>query len=219
MVYRLLGEKIPNVFLGHIQDDVVENIITNLAKGQHYHHLAKFSLEEIQQGVSVCRPFLTVHKQDIIEMSKILRVPYLKNTTPEWSNRGKFRNQFYPELVKQYGSQVDKTLIQSAKIFEEQSHLLQKFVYQPILETFCNNTLTISKNMLTELSTQGWVYIFENVCYTRFKIQKPSISSVQTFVERIKRNPIGVVQMSKFLQIEIKEQVFYFIVKQTNHRS
>jgi tRNA(Ile)-lysidine synthetase-like protein len=216
IVYRLLGEQIPNVFLGHIQDDVVENIITNLAKGQHYHHLAKFTLEEIQQGVNVCRPFLTVHKQDIIEMSRLFGVPYLKNTTPEWSNRGKFRNQFYPELVKQYGSQVDNTLIQSAKIFEEQSHLLQKFVYQPILETFCNNTLTISKVMMTELTTQGWVYIFENVCYTHFKIQKPSISSVQTFVERIKRKPIGVVQMSKCLQIEIKEQVFYFIVKQTN---
>ena len=213
MVYRLLRDEIPNVFLGHIQDDVVENIITNLAKGQHYHNLAKFSLEEIQQGVNVCRPFLSVTKQDIIEMSRLFGVPYLKNTTPEWSNRGKFRNQFYPELVKQYGSQVDKTLIQSAKIFEEQSHLLQKFVYQPILETFCNNTLTISKVMMTELTTQGWVYIFENVCYTHFKIQKPSISSVQTFVERIKRNPMGVVQMSKCLRIEIKDQVIYFNVK------
>jgi tRNA(Ile)-lysidine synthetase-like protein len=212
MVYRSLGFELPNVFLGHIQEDVVENIFTNFAKGQHYHHLAKFSELEKQQGVTVSRPFLTVPKQEILELSRLLGVPFLKNTTPEWSNRGKFRNQFYPVLVKQYGPQVDKTLLQSAKILEEQSQLLEKFVYQPILDTFCNNSLQISKDILTNLTTVAWLFMFEKICYTYLKIPKPSLSSIQNFVEKIKRKRkrSGVIEMSKYLRVEIKELVIYF---------
>jgi hypothetical protein len=41
------------VLLGHIRDDVVENVWTNLAKGQHLGNLKKMASQEMQMGVEI----------------------------------------------------------------------------------------------------------------------------------------------------------------------
>jgi tRNA(Ile)-lysidine synthase TilS/MesJ len=203
MIYRKLGTY---VFLGHIQEDVVENICTNFAKGRHYQNLAKISLQEKQQGVILCRPFLEITKNEIIDMAQKLGVPFLQNTTPEWSNRGKFRNEFYPHLVKQYGESVDKTLIQGAQILKEQSELLEKFIYLPILDTYHDFSLCISQSLLCDINTQGWTYLLEKICYKQLQIQKPSFSSIQTFAQKMKKSSEGMTEMSKKLKIVVKKE-------------
>ena len=50
----------------------------------------------------ILRPFVRVNKKCIFEFAQKANVPYLKNTTPEWSNRGKLRNEFIPAVNKQF---------------------------------------------------------------------------------------------------------------------
>jgi len=61
------------VFVGHHQDDIIENIFTNSMKGGN---------------------LLVAHE---------FNVPYFLDTTPKWSRRGKMRNEIFPLLDSVFG--------------------------------------------------------------------------------------------------------------------
>ena len=75
---------VEGVYLGHIKDDIIENIWTNIAKNQNIYNLQKMEIESVIESVNIVRPFLEVSKEDIYEISLTYKIPYLKNTTPEW---------------------------------------------------------------------------------------------------------------------------------------
>ena len=66
------------VLLGHIQDDVIENIWTNFAKGQQLENLAKMTSHASEDGVRIGRPWLQVDKADIYKVAEELHIPHLK---------------------------------------------------------------------------------------------------------------------------------------------
>ena len=175
----------PVIILGHIEDDVIENIWTNLSKCQHLHNLGKMSSSEIQENVQIERPFLNTKKNQIYDLSEKFGIPYLKNTTPLWSNRGKFRENFYNSLHAQFGEIVDKNIVMVANIIKSQYEIIEKIVYRPILESFNNNKLDITLAIQANLDLSGWTYIIENVCHNYAKIAKPSFCSIQQFVKRL----------------------------------
>ena len=47
-------------------------------------------------GVRIFRPLLEFNKDIIVEFAHTFGVPYFKDTTPQWSVRGKLRNQLMP---------------------------------------------------------------------------------------------------------------------------
>jgi tRNA(Ile)-lysidine synthetase-like protein len=178
----------PVIILGHIQDDVIENIWTNLSKCQHLHNLGKMNSSEIQENVQIERPFLNTKKNEIYNLSEKFGIPYLKNTTPLWSNRGKFREKFYKASHDQFGEIVDKNIVMVANIIKSQYEIIEKIVYRPILESFNNNKLDITLAIESNLDLSGWTYIIENVCHNYAKIAKPSFCSIQQFVKRLNTN-------------------------------
>lgn len=175
------------VCLGHIQDDVVENIWTNFANGKHLHNLKKMEKEEVQQEVCILRPFLEAEKKDIYQVSKEFGIPYLKNTTPSWSNRGKFREHFHSSTLVQFGEGVDKKVVEVASFYEKQNQMLLKLLYEPIIQSFNKKdmTLDISPAIQADLDASGWSYIFETMCHKELAVSKPSIHSVKNFCERL----------------------------------
>jgi tRNA(Ile)-lysidine synthase TilS/MesJ len=48
--------------------------------------------------VAVWRPMLAHDKAAVLDFAHTYGVPYFKDTTPTWSNRGKLRNQLMPLL-------------------------------------------------------------------------------------------------------------------------
>jgi tRNA(Ile)-lysidine synthetase-like protein len=125
-----------SIYLGHIKDDIIENIWTNLAKNQNIYNLQKMEIESIIDSVNIVRPFLQVNKEDIYELSLTYKIPYLKNTTPTWSNRGKFRNRFYKETRDQFGSSVDNKLIELSNTLKKTGTIIHNLVYKPIISSF-----------------------------------------------------------------------------------
>ncbi len=215
MVYRVAAPGQP-ILLGHISEDVIENIWTNIAAVQHLHNLKKMSAIEEQLGVTLVRPFLEQEKETVYAAAKALAIPYLKNTTPSWSNRGKFREHFHGALKAQYGPEVDKKIIQFAEAITKQSETLDRILFKPIYETWNQEmkVLDISKALQAKLDVMGWSAIFEYVCHKKLGVNKPSNKCIAEFVTRLERcaYPIKLhMHMHKNLEIKINDTILMFI--------
>jgi tRNA(Ile)-lysidine synthetase-like protein len=186
-VYKAVGGSDCYVCLGHIKDDIVENIWSNFAKGVHLDNLKMMKPIEHQNGVYICRPFLELTKEDIYKISNKLYIPYLKNSTPIWSNRGKFRNEFYKATHYQYGSSVDDKIVYVADVLSDQTKLINRLLYAPILESYdeSGKTFDISRAIEAQCDIQCWSYIFEQLCHKKLGISKPSIHALKDFVKRV----------------------------------
>ncbi len=175
----------PHVLLGHIQEDVVENIWTNISKGQHLDNLAKMEIAEIQHGVTIMRPLLETTKDQIYAISTALGIPYLKNTTPSWSNRGKFREHFHKATINQYGPTIDRQMIAFSKSVQNTYSLVNDLLYKPIYMSFQNNQINIQTALAVNLDVTHWIQIFTYICHNFLQIHRPSIKAIQHFHERI----------------------------------
>ena len=97
--YRTLTKK-GMVFLGHNQDDCFENILTNLCHQHKYNQLTGMSEVSQVDGIMFGRPLLNISKATIYEEANRLNIPYLKDSTPSWSQRGQIRDMVRPALEK-----------------------------------------------------------------------------------------------------------------------
>jgi len=185
-VYRALNR---TTLLGHIQEDVIENIWTNFARGNNLDNLAKFERNCQEAGVHILRPWLTVKKDLIYKVAEDLAIPHLKNTTPAWSNRGKFRNTFHAETKAQYGPSIDSIILEVAERYKQQSALLDRVLYQKILKSWNpeQKTLDISLAVGLDLDTSSWLQIFTELAHSKLTSKKPSLKACADFVDRVKR--------------------------------
>ncbi len=207
--YHAVGLQEPCVMMGHIKDDVVENIWTNIAHCHHLGNLKKMEAEELQLGVRIMRPLLTADKSDIYAVSEQLGIPYFKNTTPSWSNRGKFREHFHAATVAQYGPGIDAKLIEFAEAIQKQASLLNTLLYDPIYNSFKDNKVNITTAFKANLDAAAWLSIFEHICHKFLGRARPSIKSVRDFTTRIykvwdKRN----IEMGKGLKVQVTKTIY-----------
>ena len=213
-VAEICGYVESQVCLGHIRDDAVENVWTNFAHGTHLHNLKKMQLVEQQMGVTICRPFLELKKSDIYAMSTAAAIPYLKNTTPSWSNRGKFREQFYAATHAQFGASVDDVVLRVADTLTKQAVMLEHLIYKPIYESWNPEarSLNISPALQADLDIAGWSILFEHVCHKLLGRPKPSIHAVREFVRRLKlpTHRKCIIQMKKDLIVTISKNTLSF---------
>ena len=107
------------IVLGHNFDDIIENIFSNIKNCKPLENIKGMKEEDIINGCNIIRPLLSVKKNDIINFSLKYRAPFIHNTTPKWSNRGKFRNEFIPALHKQYGDTIEEKIYDFANKVEE----------------------------------------------------------------------------------------------------
>lgn len=188
-----------DIILGHIQEDVVENIWTNFAKGTHLDNLGKMEISSKENGVNIIRPFLQVNKFEIYEASRVLSIPYLKNTTPSWSNRGKFRERFYKETHEQFGEAVDKKVLEVAERLKSQSALINKLLYEPIYKSWNKETrsIDITTGCKAGIDAEAWSHILTHICHEFLGISKPTIHACRDFTSRINKL-VGIVGVYKY---------------------
>lgn len=180
------------VLLGHIHDDMIENVWTNFARGTHVDDLAKFRAVSQEDGVTIYRPWLSIEKSLIYEVAGALAIPYLKNTTPSWSNRGKFRNAFYNATHAQFGASVDSTVLTVASRLHTQSALVKRILFDPIYESWnaLTRSINITRALGIDLDADGWQHILTDLAHKRLGIRKPSFTACVDFAVRISKNGI-----------------------------
>lgn len=130
------------VVMGHNADDCFENIITNINNKHSYNNL--HGMERISQidDINFFRPLLKIRKSDIIEFAHSNNVPYLKDSTPKWSMRGKIRDNILPVMES-----INKNTIESYFHLCDHLHrsdkLIKNYIIPNVLKSFYNEQNTI----------------------------------------------------------------------------
>jgi tRNA(Ile)-lysidine synthetase-like protein len=183
-VYKKVSNN-PIVLLGHIKEDIIENIWTNIGKCEHLHNLKKMVYSEYQYGIKIIRPMLNISKEKILKLSKKFCIPFLNNTTPSWSKRGQFREKFYLEIKNYYSQNIDNNIIRFSEIIQKQYEIINKTIFEPILNSFDNNVFNITNAVNADIGLDNWKYLIEIICHKKYGINKPSIHSIKNFYQNI----------------------------------
>lgn len=200
------------VVLGHNKDDVEENILNNISKMRDIFNL--HGMEEktyySEFDINVWRPLLNVQKKEIFDFAHENNIPYLVNTTPEWSSRGKMRNTFLPALKEQFGDSMLNSLMYLADTLKSYSKIINENI-DKIPIHFNNDTeLYIEK---IELPMDGWIRLLNKIC-EKLNTNIPSKKSVKYFTNIInssKRENVNV-RLTKKLNVMIETNKCIFTI-------
>ena len=135
------------VSLGHNKDDCQENMWNNMMKQQSYQNLKGMLPISYEKGVQIWRPFLTVSKLMIYQMANILELPYLYDSTPDWSERGKKRDILFPFLDK-FDSRITSGLENLSNTFQEMYSIYETLAKNSIKWDDTSRQVMIQSNIL-----------------------------------------------------------------------
>lgn len=96
----------PIVAMGHNQDDCFENILTNICQKQKYENLRGMTELAEANALQFWRPMLSVPKHHIYHFAQTHTIPYLQDSTPAWSCRGKIRDTVRPTLSQYHPAMI-----------------------------------------------------------------------------------------------------------------
>lgn len=100
----------PFIVLGHNKDDCLENIFTNMSNKTKYDNLkgmTEMSFIKFSTPIIFWRPLLNVSKINVRIFAHMYDIPYLHNSTPNWSQRGQIRNSIVPVLHTWKSNSID----------------------------------------------------------------------------------------------------------------
>jgi tRNA(Ile)-lysidine synthase TilS/MesJ len=98
------------VLLIHHANDLAENILNNIMKKGNILDLEVMKERCVKHNTTLYRPYLHRKKTLFTDFNKKYNIPYLKNTTPDWSKRGELREKVHPVLTNVYDSYEDSLL-------------------------------------------------------------------------------------------------------------
>lgn len=146
------------ILLGHHQDDIIENIFTNFIRNRNYFDLKVMKENTFKENIYFGRPFISIFKGKIYQFAYLYGIPYFKDSTPKWSNRGKMRNEIFPLLSNVFGKQFKNNLLLMGDTSDMANQLLNDNLndyhinYYPLGASFnkTNNRL-ILKNLIMKI--------------------------------------------------------------------
>ena len=127
------GGRCPAVLFGHHQGDVQENVVSNAMRGASLLDLSGMADASVVNGVRVWRPLLAHGKDAIFAYAHAHGVPYFKDTTPDWSTRGKLRNKLLPLLAELYGDGFARNLSQLARASRQVGEVVEASLLGPFM--------------------------------------------------------------------------------------
>ena len=201
------------VLLGHNKDDCYENIFANLSKQIHFENLFGMTPKSIDNDVTIIRPFLTITKSSIIEKAHYLNIPYLEDSTPAWSVRGKMRDSLIPtiqdfdcNILKGFDEYI-KTTRFFENYWEKKFNIWRDLVNENIVsETVRSYTLDKTDEFYVEnfKEMSFWIKFW----FTIEKHSRPSNKSFRQLIEKLKipftRNTTHI--LGKQVKINITEK-------------
>lgn len=178
--YKFLGNP---VILGHNWNDCVENIITNINKSRSFDNLLGMNYNSIQSDITLIRPMLNIKKHDINEFANIKNIPYFKDSTPKWSDRGKIRDKLIPAL-EDFNSNLVSNLVEMSNRYKE--------IYSLFNELIMEKTKIIKKEdniyhiiFVKCYSFDYWKNIF-SLLNTTYGLDFPKKKSIDNFINNLR---------------------------------
>ena len=221
--YDMYRQNITNdktyVLLGHNKDDCFENILTNISNKSNYDNLTGMEILKEIDGIKIWRPLLCISKKHIIDYANINKIPYLYDSTPEWSVRGKIRDKIKPALLKLKNNEdleedsilesffeLKEYISNTQNIFKELiiNNLISKLEYNNISKEYC---AIYNKEELLSLK-----YI--PICELFFKNLKIKCSqrAIRDFSKYIAKYKDRSFILSKSCIIDIKTKINKYVI-------
>lgn len=179
----------PIIMLGHNKDDTIENILTNMASASHYDNLCgmtDYSSQKFLNG-SLCfiRPLLQIMKSDIYTFATEHNIPYLVDSTPKWSQRGKIRDIVRPAL-EEWNPLIIDGMMKLSEQLKQMTCLLDRLISTDINFDNINDV---------PLESIYWSKILKkhNIIITQ--------KTMSCLIEKIKflqKNPYKLTELQKF---------------------
>lgn len=115
------------VVLGHNRDDTLENVFSNIKKKRSYQNLYGMQERIEEKGISIIRPMLKIWKKDIIRFAIQYHVPFVYDSTPSWSERGKMRDVLIPQ-IREFSEDLLHGIFDMVDNFKEIYQIYEKMV-------------------------------------------------------------------------------------------
>ena len=162
--YKIIQDKYDSVItMGHNKDDCLENIFSNIIRKQKYDNLLGMEFKGNELDVNIIRPFLDFSKKEIYNIANYYKLPYLYDSTPKWSDRGKKRDVLIPFL-----NNFDDRIIPGLFEINNRLNMLYKMNQNTIkkLVTFINKDNIICKvdESLIEYDIEFYIDLFAFIC-------------------------------------------------------
>jgi tRNA(Ile)-lysidine synthetase-like protein len=202
----LKNENSDCILLGHHKDDIIENIIANVCRGRNLLDLSVIKENTIVNNINMSRPMIDFYKESVYKFAHNNNVPYFKDTTPDWSVRGKYRNNISVNLSDTFGDNYKQNLIQLGKQSDEWNELITKTIIQPFLDSIIYKDKCVEFNIKNYLDYPlcFWNVIFAKIFY-KYGINSPSKKGVITFMNSMKN--INKVSLSNYCECKIKNYI------------
>ncbi len=192
------SSKLPIIILGHNKDDCIENILTNISYKNKYDNLNGIELSMIIDNINFYRPLIETPKKEIYEFANKHNLSYLKNSTPDWCQRGKIRTSVMPILEKWDHRFIDGLSNMTS---------ILKDLHLNLYMTINNNFKYRDQILVANLNT--------SILYWKYGICKlfnfyPSNKSLQSLIQRLEqwKNNYKTKEINKKTKIIIKKNLF-----------
>ncbi len=133
-----LNTKNKFVMLGHNKDDSIENIFSNIGNQSNIDNLygmTPYSTQSFRdKDIIFLRPLLNTFKKDIYDTAINANIPYLVDSTPKWSQRGKFRDNMMSAIEK-WDSSFIQGLFHFVDTVRDMANCIEK-VIDEVIPTF-----------------------------------------------------------------------------------
>lgn len=204
------------IMLGHHRGDLRENVISNAHKGCGPLDLSGMTAVSKNNGVNLFRPLLPLEKSHIFDYSHTFGVPYFKDTTPNWSTRGKLRSRLLPLLEEIYGEGSMDNLSSLAEESDDARALIQQTAMGPFMEQVKRYPMgiTFETSPWKNFGLFFWKFVVRQVLHS-VGLGMFSDKSVGSFLERVQATKLkeGWLQCRKdyavFLQKDGRVFIFY----------
>lgn len=184
------------VLLGHNKDDCFENIITNITNKSCYDNLCGMETLKIIDDINFWRPMLNIKKKEIINFANINNIPYLFDSTPKWSVRGKIRDNLRPVIcsLKNNSDIIDESQLEGFFSLTQHIKETNNIINDVIISNLVNKIKNENNKLVGILSI--------NDLYTlRYK------SIIKTFLGELN------IKISNKTQCDLVDYINRFILK------
>ena len=185
-------EKLNLILLAHHKDDIVENIFANVCRGRYILDLAVIKEFTTINNINIGRPLIDFYKQSILEFAEKYQVPYFKDTTPDWSVRGKYRRRIYPLIEDTFTKNVKDNLIGLSVQSYEWNELINKEIIEPFMMSkqvfyINNNIIEFNITKYKDYPLCFWNVIFMKI-FNKFGYNCPSRKGIQNYMNNINKD-------------------------------
>ena len=177
------------VFLAHHEDDLVENIFNNIMRGnREITDLTVLKEQNEILDVQIFRPLLQIRKDLIYDFAHKYQIPYFLDTTPNWSCRGKMRNNIFPNCYDCYSDKFKDNIIKLGKESDELNIIINEFIINNLMNKIKINEdkIEIQKEKIVQQK-----YILRNLfvkIFHKYKLPSLKLKIIDNILQNYHKN-------------------------------